>query len=79
LDAEGNILAGGEELGYVSRLVVSAADSWVVVTRDFKDRLEVAIDDNAAKFYFTDAEGNEAYYVIVYDASTKVWSVKQIT
>ena len=59
LDADGNILAGGEELGYVSRFVVSAADSSVVVTRDFKDRLEEAIDDNAAKFNYTDAEGNE--------------------
>ena len=56
LDADGNILAGGEELGYVSRLVVSAADSSVVVTRDFKNRLEEAIDDNAAKFNYTDAE-----------------------
>ena len=27
----------------------------------------------------TDAEGNEAEYDIVYDASTKVWSVKQMT
>ena len=67
LDADGNILAGGEELGYVSRLVVSAADSSVVVTRDFKNRLEEAIDDNAAKFNYTDAEGNEAEYDIVYD------------
>ena len=79
LDADGNILAGGEELGYVSRFVVSAADSSVVVTRDFKDRLEEAIDDNAAKFNYTDAEGNEAEYDIVYDASAKVWSVKQMT
>ena len=74
-----DIIAGGEELGYVSRFVVSAADSSVVVTRDFKDRLEEAIDDNAAKFNYTDAEGNEAEYDIVYDASTKVWSVKQMT
>lgn len=79
LDADGNILAGGEELGYVSRFVVSAADSSVVVTRDFKDRLEEAIDDNAAKFNYTDAEGSEAEYDIVYDASAKVWSVKQMT
>ena len=79
LDADGNILAGGEELGYVSRFVVSAADSSVGVTRDFKDRLEEAIDDNAAKFNYTDAEGNEAEYDIVYDASAKVWSVKQMT
>ena len=37
------------------------------------------IDDNAAKFNYTDAEGNEAEYDIVYDASAKVWSVKQMT
>ena len=67
------------QLGYVSRFVVSAADSSVVVTRDFKDRLEEAINENADKFNYTDAEGNEAEYDIVYDASTKVWSVKQMT
>ena len=73
------VYQGRDIMGYASRFVVSAADSSVVVTRDFKDRLEEAIDDNAAKFNYTDAEGNEAEYDIVYDASTKVWSVKQMT
>ena len=79
LNKDGEIAANGEQLGYVSRFVVSAADSSVVVTRDFKDRLEEAINENADKFNYTDAEGNEAEYDIVYDASTKVWSVKQMT
>ena len=79
LDEDGNISAGGDTLGYVSRFVVSAADSSIVVTRDFKERLQEAIDDNAEKFNYTDADGNEAEYDIVYDASTKVWSVKQMT
>ena len=79
LNKNGEIAANGEQLGYVSRFVVSAADSSVVVTRDFKDRLEEAINENADKFNYTDAEGNEAEYDIVYDASTKVWSVKQMT
>ena len=57
LNKDGEIAANGEQLGYVSRFVVSAADSSVVVTRDFKDRLEEAIDDNAAKFNYTDAGG----------------------
>ena len=35
LDEDGNITAGGETLGYVSRFVVSAADSSIVITRDF--------------------------------------------
>ena len=79
LNKDGEIAANGEQLGYVSRFVVSAADSSIVVTRDFKDRLEEAINENADKFNYTDAEGNEAEYDIVYDASTKVWSVKQMT
>ena len=79
LNKDGEIAANGEQLGYVSRFVVSAADSSVVVTRDFKDRLEEAINENADKFNYTDAGGNEAEYDIVYDASTKVWSVKQMT
>ena len=79
LDEDGNITAAGETLGYVSRFVVSAADSSIVITRDFKERLQEAIDDDAEKFNYTDADGNEAEYDIVYDPSTKVWSVKQMT
>ena len=65
LDEDGNISAGGDTLGYVSRFVVSAADSSIVVTRDFKERLQEAIDDNAEKFNYTDTDGNEAEYDIV--------------
>lgn len=79
LDEDGNITAGGETLGYVSRFVVSAADSSIVITRDFKELLQEAIDDDAEEFDYTDADGNEAEYDIVYDPSTKVWSVKQMT
>ena len=79
LDDSGNIALDGEELGYISRFVVSAADSSIVITRDFKDRLEEAINDNAEKFDYTDADGNEAEYDIVFDAGAKVWSVKQMT
>ena len=51
----------------------------MVISRDFRDRLEEAIDDNITEFTYTDADGNEAEYDIVYDASTGVWSVKQMT
>ena len=63
LDEDGNITAGGETLGYVSRFVVSAADSSVVVTRDFKDRLEEAIDDNAANVSAARGEGWQACHL----------------
>lgn len=79
LDADGNITQNGAEVAYISRFVVSAADSSVTVSRDFRDRLEEAIDADAATFTYTDADGNTAEYDIVYDASAGVWSVKQMT
>ena len=79
LDADGNIIQSGSEVAYIGRFVVSAADASVVISRDFRDRLEEAIDDNITEFNYTDADGNEAEYDIVYDASTGVWSVKQMT
>ena len=79
LDADGNIIQSGSEVAYIGRFVVSAADASVVISRDFRDRLEEAIDDNITEFTYTDADGNEAEYDIVYDASTGVCSVKQMT
>ena len=79
LDDDGNITQSGSGVAYIGRFVVSAADASVVISRDFRDRLEEAIDDNITEFTYTDADGNEAEYDIVYDASTGVWSVKQMT
>ena len=78
VDDSGNLMQGGETLGYISRFVVQAADSSIVITRDFKDRLEEAINADSAQFVYTDEAGETAEYDIVFDASTKVWSVKQM-
>ena len=77
VDDSGNLMQGGETLGYISRFVVQAADSSIVITRDFKDRLEEAINADSAQFVYTDEAGETAEYDIVFDASTKVWSVKR--
>ena len=60
MDEDGNLLEGGTELGYISRFIVSSADSTVVVTRDFKEKLEEAISDNAEDFVYTSEDGTEA-------------------
>ena len=76
---DGDVKLGGDTVAYISRFVVSAADPSIVVTRDFKDRLEETLDADGVKFNYTDESGTTAEYDIVYDASTKVWSVKQMT
>ena len=79
LDEDGNILLGGEIQGYISRFVVQSKVSGTVITRDFKEELEAAIDDSAAEFIYTGEDGQEHTYEIVYDAAAHVWSVKQET
>ena len=78
LDDAGNIMQNGAELGYISRIVVSAADPSIVITRDFREKLEEAVDRGDEKFNYTDENGEAAEYDMVFDASTNVWSVKQM-
>lgn len=79
LDADGNILDGAQVVGYISRFVVQSKENGVVISRDFKEKLEDAIDADQAEFIYTDAEGQEATYTINYQADSKTWSVLQST
>ncbi|MCH5191546.1 MAG: ABC transporter permease [Oscillospiraceae bacterium] len=77
LDEDGNILENGTEIGYISRFVVSPKQNGVTITRDFKERLEEALEDNINSFTYTDVDGVEYTYSVSYDASSMVWSVQQ--
>ena len=77
LDEEGNIIDGENVIGYISRLVVSAAAPDVKVSRQFKEELEAIIDADKDEFVFVGEDGTEYEYKISYDATTKNWSVKQ--
>ena len=79
LDTDGNILDGSTVVGYISRFVVQSKENGVVISRDFKEKLEEAIDNDVTEFVYTDAEGQEATYTISYQPDTKSWSVLQST
>lgn len=79
LDADGNILLDGTEIGYISRFVVAPRENGVVITRDFKERLEEALQTDDPEFVYTGEDGEEHSYTITYDAGAKVWSVRQET
>ena len=49
-----------------------------MITRDFREKLEEAVDRGDEKFNYTDENGETAEYDMVFDASTNVWSVKQM-
>ena len=80
LDEDGVIFnESGKEIGYVSAYVVRPIMSDVFFTREFKNQLIDAVERGDESFKFTDDNGNEAEYILKYDAATKAWDVKQGT
>ena len=80
LDKDGNILdAKGEEYAYISQYIVKALMSDVTFDRDFKNQLIDAVEAKSDSFTYTNAEGVEAEYILKYDASKKVWDIRQET
>ena len=82
LDEDDNLLTGGTEVGYISRFVVQSKENGVVITRDFRERLEDALNSGETTFAYNapDApEGETSEYTISYDAGAQVWSVIQKT
>ena len=79
LDEDGNILSGSAVLGYISRFVVQSAENGVVITRNFKEELERAIEADITEFVYTDENGEEATYTITYKPDSDTWSVLQST
>ena len=80
LDGDGNIIDdAGNTVAYISRFVVSSKVAGTAISRDFKEKLEEAIDGDITEFVYTDESGEEATYSITYDPATQSWSVLQST
>ena len=79
LDENGDILQDGTNVAYISRFVVQSAEPGVVITADFRARLQEALEDDVTDFVYTGEDGEEHNYEITYDASKKMWSVNQET
>lgn len=79
LDEDANMIKDGTVIGYISRFVVQSKEVGVVITRDFKERLEEALEENISQFDYTGEDGETHSYAVSYDAGAMVWSVMQET
>lgn len=77
LDAEGDILQGGEVVGSVSRFVVQPAQTGTKIPDGFKEAVAQAIAAEQEEFTFADAEGKEGNYKLTWKPATESWSVTQ--
>ena len=78
LTEEGSITdQSGNEIAYVSRYIIQPVMSDVYLTQDFKSQLIDAVEAKSDKFTYTDDTGVTAEYILAYDASKKIWNVRQ--
>ncbi len=78
IDESGDILdASGKSYAYVSRYVVRAIMSDVFLSKEIKDALLEAVETGDTEFKFTDSDGVEYEYTLVYNPNNKQWDVKQ--
>ncbi|MBE6835038.1 MAG: ABC transporter permease [Ruminococcaceae bacterium] len=67
----------GEEYAYISQYIVRPVMGDIVLSRDFKNKLIDAVENNETSFIYTDEQGVEAEYIISFDASKNQYNIKQ--
>ncbi len=79
LDETGGVAAGGEEVAYISRLVVQSKVSGTVISREFKEYVGEVIANGEETFSITAEDGTVREYEMVYDPANLMWSIKEGT
>ncbi len=79
LDDGGGVSDGGEEIAYISRIVVQSKVSGTVIPRAFKEKVAEVIEAGDEVFYFVGSDGTEREYTMVYDPANLLWSIKEET
>lgn len=79
MDETGGVTLNGEEVAYVSRLVVQSKVSGTVISREFKEYVGQVIEEGLEHFTFTAEDGTEKEYDMVYDPANQMWSIKEGT
>lgn len=75
LDEDGNIMDGSTVLGYVSRFVVSPIENGVTITREFKEQIAEAIDQDLAEVDIVDENGETQHFELKYAPENKTWTI----
>ena len=78
IDTDGIVFdAEGTETASVSQYIVRAVKGDVFFSRDFRNQLISAAEAGEESFKYKTVDGKEAEYILSFDASKKLWDVKQ--
>ena len=79
MDDVGTVTLDGVDIAFVNRMIVQSRVAGTSISRQFREEVGKAIEEGRTEFSFTDANGEEVEYQMVYDAANKMWSVKRVT
>lgn len=73
-----NILVDKKIVGSITRLILKPSFNGTVLTKDFKEKLNVAIKNEDDSFKAKDNKGKKFKYAIKYDPAKQIWNIKKI-
>ena len=76
---EDSVMLNGEEIAYISRFVIQSKVSGTVITKDFKERVQQAVDRGETKFTYVNESGQEREIKLEYNPAKYQWSIKEGT
>lgn len=79
VDETGGVSLDGQEVAYISRLLVQSKVSGTVITRDFKERVAEAIANDETEFRYPGEDGEERVYTLNYDPANIMWYIREGT
>lgn len=76
---EDSVMLNDEEIAYISRFVIQSKVSGTVITKDFKERVQQAVENGETKYTYVNDAGQEREIKLEYNPAKYQWSIKEGT
>ena len=76
---EDSVMLNGEEIAYISRFVIQSKVSGTVITKDFKERVQQAVENGENEYTYVNDAGQEREIKLEYNPAKYQWSIKEGT
>lgn len=77
VDVDGSVYSVDGEVAFVSDYVIRSVHTDVFLARSFREEVVLAIEAERDVFSFTNQAGESSEYKISYDATKKMWSIRE--
>mgnify|MGYP003082483816 FL=1 len=76
---EDSVMLNGEEIAYISRFVIQSKVSGTVISKDFKERVQQAVEKGETEYTYVNDAGQEREIKLEYNPAKYQWSIKEGT